>query len=504
MANLSRRRFMGLLGLGVGGGAVLSACGATPTPQVIERVVEKEVTKIVEGTPQIVKETVVVRETVVVEQGAPQQTGEGVILRYSHWGDPDEADLWRQLAQEYTDANEGVTVVTMHIPQQYETKIQAMFAANDPPDVIFIQDEPFPKYADKGLYMNMDPLVERDAGELALDDFFPLTQEMFMWDAEAQQVNQGTRYAMPSEGGVILWFANLDVFEDAGAEFPEENGRNWTVDDFFTAMQKIVKLRPDGGMDRGGFIWPGTVYNMPLVWTLSNMEADYLTPDKTACLLDTKASVEAHQTLWNWMFEERFCPLAGQDMVGVSGVDQFTSGKIGAQLTGPWYFPQLRRATDAADGSRTVNWDILHMPRNAQGNRWTRQSFDGWAIATAIPEYKKEPAWQYIKYMLSEEGQARITKLGRAMPVRPSIARSEVFNRPDTPENEWVFEEGMGYANYQPITKYWSEMWQIITKYYDIIYNPQTKDELTVEEACSRMAAGINELLESGELPANY
>ncbi|NPV10154.1 MAG: twin-arginine translocation signal domain-containing protein, partial [Anaerolineae bacterium] len=42
MANLSRRRFMGLLGLGVGGGAVLSACGATPTPQVIERVVEKE------------------------------------------------------------------------------------------------------------------------------------------------------------------------------------------------------------------------------------------------------------------------------------------------------------------------------------------------------------------------------------------------------------------------------------------------------------------------------
>jgi len=481
MSRFTRRQMLALLGSGLGATA-LTACGTAATPQVIEKVVEKEVTKIVAGTPQV---------------------GEGVILRYSHWGDPDEAELWRQLAQEYTDANEDVTVVTMHIPQQYETKIQAMFAANDPPDVIFIQDEPFPKYADKGLYLLQDPLVERDADELNLDDFFPLTQEMFMWDAEAQVVNQGKRYAMPSEGGAIEWFVNLDVWEEAGAKVPEDNGANWTIDDFVEAMTKITKVKPDGGLERGGFAWPGTVYNMPMIWTLSNMEADYLTPDKTACLLDTQASIEAHEILWDWMFNKRFMPLAGQDMVGVSGIDQFTSGKIGAQITGPWYFPQLRRATNA-EGGRSVNWDILLMPKNAQGNRWTRQSFDGWAIASAAPEYKREPAWSFIKYMLSDAGQSRITQLGRAMPVRPSIALSETFNRPDTPENEHVFVEAMSFANYQPITKYWSEMWQIIQKYYDIIYNPQTKDELTVAEACQRMAAGVNELLEKGELPTNY
>ena len=50
------------------GGSALAACGATPTPAVIE----KEVTRVVEGTPQVVKETVVVtetvKETVVVEK----------------------------------------------------------------------------------------------------------------------------------------------------------------------------------------------------------------------------------------------------------------------------------------------------------------------------------------------------------------------------------------------------------------------------------------------------
>jgi len=65
--SLSRRDVLrfGLVGAGV---ASLAACGATPTPQVIEKVVtsvvEKEVTKIVEGTPQVVKETVVVQQTV--------------------------------------------------------------------------------------------------------------------------------------------------------------------------------------------------------------------------------------------------------------------------------------------------------------------------------------------------------------------------------------------------------------------------------------------------------
>lgn len=65
----TRRRFLAGAGVGLAG-AALAACGATPTPQVVE----KEVTKIVQGTPEVVKETVVVagtpqvvKETVVVE-----------------------------------------------------------------------------------------------------------------------------------------------------------------------------------------------------------------------------------------------------------------------------------------------------------------------------------------------------------------------------------------------------------------------------------------------------
>jgi hypothetical protein len=66
-----RQALKSLLALGVGA-AALAACGATPTPQVVEKVVEKEVTKIVEGTPQVVKETSVVEKIVTPTPGPAQ------------------------------------------------------------------------------------------------------------------------------------------------------------------------------------------------------------------------------------------------------------------------------------------------------------------------------------------------------------------------------------------------------------------------------------------------
>ena len=47
---------------------IIVGCGATPTPEVIEKVVEKEVTKLVAGPPvtEVVKETVVVEKPVTV------------------------------------------------------------------------------------------------------------------------------------------------------------------------------------------------------------------------------------------------------------------------------------------------------------------------------------------------------------------------------------------------------------------------------------------------------
>ncbi len=64
---ISRRGLLGWIAMG-GAGALLGACSPTATPQVpTPKIVEKEVTKVVQGTPQVVKETVVVKPTAVTQ-----------------------------------------------------------------------------------------------------------------------------------------------------------------------------------------------------------------------------------------------------------------------------------------------------------------------------------------------------------------------------------------------------------------------------------------------------
>lgn len=143
---LTRRGFIRTAAV-ASGLATLSACGATATPQVIE----KEVTRIVEGTPQVVTETVVVKETVVVEQTvAPSETAaapvEIVFWQPPIWrygkdnltpdAPPEEwiSDACDRFEQEYP----SITVTLELIPwDQWGQKLTTAFASGTLPNVLY-------------------------------------------------------------------------------------------------------------------------------------------------------------------------------------------------------------------------------------------------------------------------------------------------------------------------------------------------------------------------------
>jgi multiple sugar transport system substrate-binding protein len=117
-------------------------------------------------------------------------------------------------------------------------------------------------------------------------------------------------------------------------------------------------------------------------------------------------------------------------------------------------------------------------------------------------EYQ-EASWEYIKFVLSDEGMSRIAQLGRAMPARPSIADSETFLDPNQqPEHENVFLDATDYYHVQPINLYWNEMWTIIGKYWEEMSNETIA--LPVEEGVEKICTGVDYLFENGELPDEY
>ncbi len=461
---LSRRDFLRVSAVTAVGSALAAACQPMAAPQAGEQ----------PSAP---------------EKAPPKQ----VVLTHTFWGSPEEWKLWVAFDDQFSAENPDITVTSEHIPTNYEEQIMLRRAAGDMPDVLNIQDEPFPKYADKGVYTALDPLVERDSEELMLDDFFPQVLDMFKWDSEAKAWMQGTQYAMPWDGAGILWFYNIDVFEEAGVEPPPNQGWDWTMDEFLDTCLKLVKFDANGNMVRGAFPLPGWVYHMPFIYTMGGRYVDL---EKKKCMLNTPESIEAVQFFVDLRLKHHVTPLS-TEFSGMGSTDLFREGKIAMNLTGPWWFPDLRAIPEDE-----LRWDVLHFPKNpATGERYTRQSWDAMAIGEGTENV--EAAWRYIKFVLAPEGQARIARLGRAMPARPSVANSPAFLNPDLPPaHEEVFLKAVEYYIVQPINLYWSEMWTIIGKYWEQMVLEDV--QMPVAEAVEKICAGVDYLFENGEMPPEF
>ena len=127
---LTRRDFLRISATTAVGAVAAAACQPA-APQIVE--VEKPV--VVEK--EVVKEVPV--EKVVVKPA------EQVVLTHTFWGDPGEWKLWVAFDDRFSAENPGVTVISEHIPTAYEDQIMLRRAAGDMPDVLNMQDEPFPK-----------------------------------------------------------------------------------------------------------------------------------------------------------------------------------------------------------------------------------------------------------------------------------------------------------------------------------------------------------------------
>ena len=418
-------------------------------------------------------------------------TKENLTLRFSAWGDPSEAQVWQEISSAYSTKRPNIKVEFEHMPTDYEQKLLTMHVGGAAPHVMSIKDEPFPRYAAGGVYADLTNLAKRDAREMKLEDYWPRWLEMFRWDEAIQRTNvtTGKLHGIPWGGGNILWFYNKDLFDKSGVPYPK---KDWTWDDFVDASRKLTRRQSDGTATQVATTWPRGDYLMPFIWTLGQ-EYLYLDKDYRKSELDKPASQFAHEQLWRMLHDWKVVRLPS-DLPGEQ--NPFENGKAAMLITGPWQFPPLRKWKQDKGWD---NWDVAPM-WSYKGKRQTRQTPDG--ITNWSGSKQVEEGWDFIKFVTGEEGQKRITELGRGMPARVSLAKSASFARPDTPQKEEVFQEAMEYSGYQPVTKYWDEMWKIINKHYADMANPALQKK--PDAFLGQMTRDLNTLLNTGTLPTGY
>lgn len=106
-----------------------------------------------------------------------------------------------------------------------------------------------------------------------------------------------------------------------------------------------------------------------------------------------------------------------------------------------------------------LNYDVALLPKGPDGKRVSPVIANSWVINQKSGEEKAAAAWEWIKYWATEdEVQKQWTELGEAVPVKKSVAESEVFLKAgEQPANRQAFLDSLEFAQTLDNNAVWEE-----------------------------------------------
>lgn len=395
-----------------------------------------------------------------------REAGQGTTeIVYLTRATPDQLEVWRRATKEFMRQNPDVRVRFENLPYaQYWDKFQTMTAAGVAPDVIFMESSRFPKFAESGSLLNLEPYVERDGGDLDLDDFYPRALDSYRWN--------GDIYGMPNDIAIGVVFFNKDLFDEAGVPYPKQD---WTWSEYLSAAKALTfDFDEDGRIDQFGtligdwrhFVWQngGEVVDDPHHPTRSTM--------------NTPEVIEALQWLVDLRFKHHVTTRPGE-LADMGGYEMFMTGKVAMMFGGHWDVPTLSKV-------RRFRWDVAPLPKR----KLRANNAYGSALCIPSKSRNKDAAWRYIKFLTGLEGQAIMVGSDFSTPARKSVARSKEYLTPP-PDGESVFIAEIEHGRALPFTPKYLEMGTVTTEVMDLMW----LGKRSVPDTCRELDRRIDKVL---------
>jgi len=382
MRETTRRDFLRVLGAtsaAIAGGSALAACAATPAaPAATET--QGEATK--EGPEQVPAEKV----KLIFEW--PQYT-------------PEKTRYGEYIISTYMDMHPEIEIEPMYNTNPSE-KLTVTIAGGTPPDCGWF-GAGWPRFYKN--FLVLDDLIERDADEVKIDEFYPKLLEATTW--------LGKHQVMPMGFTVTIIYYNKDLFDEAGATYPTDD---WTWDDLIEMGKAIAD--PDNNiygvmLDQGSY-WAELFIAGPIAdeeWRKSLFYSDLRVH-----------IVQLYKDLWN-----KLKIAAPPEVTAEQGLmPMFEAGKIGMYAGGSWFLEPARKLE--------FGWDTVPLPIM----KWEGEDHRGtgmWTEELFIMNTTKhvEEAWEFVKWATGTELLTWAADEGHVVPGRRPIAESEAFIKTDKP-----------------------------------------------------------------------
>ena len=349
------------------------------------------------------------------------------------------------LMQRWADAFEQRTGVKVQVNagiQDYDTNIQAAFAAGSPPDIFrYSPDSPSLITAvERNMLLKLDPFVKRDKYDLS--DFRKEAIELYRW--------KGALYALPRDYGLQLIFYNTDLFAKEGLPpIPGDwNDKTWTFAKFLDACQRLTRTgeRYALFLPRGGRLRYSWIYSNGGVVVKANKDGM-----ATELGLAEKPATEALQFMQDLIYKHKVAPAPQEEAtLGTNQLQLMQQGKLAMQIANPGQNNQYRPSG--------MPYDVGVFPLGPSGTRrGVGGGGTGWAITgpTKLPE----EAWALISMISSRDGELDEVKIGQTTPSRTSVATSKEYLDPtQPPKNAKAFADGQEFVVRDPLHPKWADV----------------------------------------------
>jgi multiple sugar transport system substrate-binding protein len=343
-------------------------------------------------------------------------------LRFAAINNPAIDRVQQLLIQHYEETHPGAKVTKEFIAPTPGQDVQyaTQAAANSLPDVLFTADLFVVPFAKQGITVDMQPLADADA-TFDLSDVYPNMLALGKVGDELHMI--------PSSYDVVTMYYNKTMFEEAGAPLP---AADWTWDDYKAACRTIKEKT-------GNYCFttdePPVGINTVAWWAnyvpwIVGYGGKVLSDDGKTALLSSPESLsglEAYTSMWT-------VDDIGQPLDFGTGGDCFLLGKCATKFNIPGFMSALR-ALDPPP----FEWDVQVIPSQPNG-KFTGMGTYGYTISKDA----KNPAaaWDFVKYLASEESQLAIMNNYAGMPLLQSLREDpRVTELPGPPDNITAFIE---------------------------------------------------------------
>ena len=349
------------------------------------------------------------------------------IVSFSTWGSQSEISVLKNIIKDFEKEYPEIKIELLHVPQNYFQKLHLLFASNQAPDVIFINNQNIQLYIDAGLLEDLSGIFSESE-----DIFYNETLDCFR--------KNGGLYAIPRDFSNLVIYYNKDILKKENISFPVK------ITNLEELKELCIKLASEKYFAVN--IEEDSLY---LLAFLSSNGGGIISDDKKSVIINSPESIEALNLYCNLIHKYHAAPSKSQ-IGSMTTAQMFINGKLALYIGGRWMVPKFRE---------TVNfeWDVAEFPSSANNKIYIDAS--GWAVSEKSKN--KENACKLIKYLSSKYSSGKFTEIGLIVPARKDTAQSSIFlDKSKKPQNCEVFLKSLKNSKPTPVNKNYSIINDII------------------------------------------